>query len=182
MLFLLLSVQRCQTPHLICLEDITFSEDTVIINTSHILKTSKPGQHQTPFRFDSYKLNKNLCIVSMLREYLRRTNALRGTNKLMISTIKPHRAASKQTLCRWIKMILLKAGINESFKPHSTRPASSSMAKMCGIPLQIIMKSAWWANAKTFAKYYNKPISNNCNSSLQDIIKVFNSGQFSSPS
>lgn len=159
-LFLLLSSHRCQTLHLITLEDIAFSEGRLIIITPHLLKTSKPGQHQTHFSFDNYKPDKHLCIVSTVKEYLQRTKGLRNTNKLLISTIKPHGAASKQTICRWIKIIMHKAGVHQSFKPHSTRAAASLMAKMCGVPLQIIVKSAVWSNAKTFAYNYHKPLSN----------------------
>lgn len=44
-LFLLLTAQRCQTLHLIKLDDIEFSEDKVVIHTNHLLKQSKPGHH-----------------------------------------------------------------------------------------------------------------------------------------
>ena len=172
MLFLLLSAQRCQTLHLINLEDIKVSDGKLIINTPHLLKTSKPGQHQTPFSFISYKPDKQLCIVRTISEYLQRTKGIRNTDKLLVSTIKPHGAASKQTICRWIKLIMHKAGVHQSFKPHSTRAAASSMAKMCGVPLQAIIKSAGWSNAKTFAKYYHKPLSNQEEKSMQDILKI----------
>lgn len=174
MLFLLLSAQRCQTLHLICLEDINISDERLIINTPHLLKTSKPGRHQTPFLFDSFKSDKRLCIVSVISEYLQRTKDLRNTNKLLISTVKPHGAVSKQTICRWIKLIMHRAGVHKSFKPHSTRAAASSIAHMRGVPLQTIIESAGWSNAKTFAKYYDKPVSNTNGKSMQAIIDIAN--------
>ena len=76
----------------------------------------------------------------------------------MISTIKPHKAASQNTISRWVKLILSKAGIDRSFTTHSTRAAALSMAKLKGVPLQTIMRSAGWSNAKTFAKFYEKPL------------------------
>jgi len=89
----------------------------------------------------------------------------------MISTIRTHEAVSKQTIGRWIMLIMMKAGIHTSFKPHSTRrAAATSMANLRGVPMQQIVKTAGWANARTFAKYYNKPITNQCNSSLHDIM------------
>lgn len=159
MLFLLLTAQRCQTLHLICVDDVTLSNDMIVISTPHLLKTSRPGHHQKPFTFEYYKPNNNLCIGKCLQVYLDRTRGLRSTNKLMISTLKPHGPASKQTIARWIKLILQRAGVDDCFKPHSTRAASSSMASMCGIPLTLIVKSAGWKNVNTFAKYYQKPLT-----------------------
>jgi len=52
-----------------------------------------------------------------------------------------------------------KAGVHDCFKPHSTRAASSSMAHQRGLSLETIAKSAGWTGARTFAKYYNKPLS-----------------------
>ena len=44
------------------------------------------------------------------------------------------------------------------FKTQSTRSASTSAASHLGVNIQI-MKTAGWTNAKTFAKLYNKSIS-----------------------
>ncbi|XP_060600952.1 uncharacterized protein LOC132754353 [Ruditapes philippinarum] len=148
--------------------------ERLIINTPHLLKTSKPGRQQTPFLFDSFKSDKRLCIVSVISEYLQRTKDLRNTNKLLISTVKPHGAVSKQTICRWIKLIMHRAGVHKSFKPHSTRAAASSIAHMRGVPLQTIIESAGWSNAQTFAKYYDKPVSNTNGKSMQAIIDIAN--------
>lgn len=49
---------------------------------------------------------------------------------------------------------MLKAGIDSSFSPH----AAVSTAKLQGVPLQIIMKTAGWANASVFARFYDKPV------------------------
>jgi len=67
MLFLLLSGQRCQTLHLICLDDIIFEDNSVIITMPHLLKTSKPGRHQSPFTFHTFTPNATLCIVQTLK-------------------------------------------------------------------------------------------------------------------
>ena len=170
MLFLLLSGQRCQTLHLICLDDIIFEDNSVIITTPHLLKNSKPGRHQSSFTFHNYTPNATLCIVLTWREYVNRTKGLRTTDQLMISTIKLHGAVSKLTLGGWIKLIILKAGIHTSFKPHSTRASTTPMANLREVPMQQIVKTAGWTNARTFAKYYNKPITDQCNSSLNDIM------------
>lgn len=125
-LFLLLSAQRCQTLHLINKEDVTVEKDRVIIYPNHLLKQSKPGHHQNLIVLHAYKKDRKLCIVRIFSEYLRRTEALRTGEKLLISSIKPHKPVSKDTVSRWVKFIMLKAGIEANFKPHSTRAVAVS--------------------------------------------------------
>ena len=49
---------------------------------------------------------------------------------LIISYGKPHKPVSSETISRWIKDELSKAGVNTSvFKVHSCRSASSSKAR-----------------------------------------------------
>jgi hypothetical protein len=55
-------------------------------------------------------------------------------------------------------LTMMKAGLADTFKPHSTRSASTSNAFYKGIPLSDIIKTAGWSTAKTFAKYYQRQI------------------------
>ena len=158
MLFLLLSAQRCQTLHWIELSDIKLEKDKVSIAPNHILKQSKPGKHLDIIVLKAYGKDGNLCVVKTLSEYIERTRHLRNSNKLLISTMKPHSAVSKSTVSRWVKLVLQKAGIDPSFGPHSTRAASTSKAKLGGIPLETIMRTAGWSSASVFARFYEKPI------------------------
>ena len=157
-LFLLVSAQRCQTLHLIELSDIKITRDKVFIAPNHFLKQSKPGKHLEMMVFKAYTKDDKLCIVKTLSEYIDRTKYLRNSEKLLISTMKPHKAASKSTISRWVKMVLIRAGIDPCFGPHSTRAASSSKARLVGIPLKTIMKTAGWSNASVFARFYEKPV------------------------
>jgi integrase len=77
-----------------------------------------------------------------------------------VSFIKPHKAVSKCTISRWIKIWMRKAGIDMTvFTPHSTRGASTSPMERPGIPLKTIMQSAGWTNEHTFAGYfYSRPL------------------------
>ncbi|KAH0818718.1 hypothetical protein GEV33_004073 [Tenebrio molitor] len=52
---------------------------------------------------------------------------------LFLTTTKPHSAASKQTISRWVKDTLQMAGVDVAqFKPHSTRHASTSSWNLHG--------------------------------------------------
>ena len=64
-----------------------------------------------------------------------------------------------------------KARINNMFKPHSIRAACTSKAKKGGIPLQVIVKTAGWANAKVFSKHYDKPVKENSKTVQQGILE-----------
>ena len=161
MLFLLVTGQRCQTLHLINATDIETLEDRIIVHITDILKHSRPGFHLKPITLHRYDENDKICIVTTLKEYMERTQHLRNESKLLISTVKPHNSVSKQTISRWVKSIMSKAGIPDIFKPHSTRSASMSRAYYKGVPLKEVIKSAGWSNAKTFAKYYKRPIIHN---------------------
>lgn len=85
---------------------------------------------------------------------------LRGDEtQLLISFVRPHKVVSKDTIIRWIKSVLANSSIDTSqFGAHSTRAASTSAAKNCGLDMATIMKAAGWLNASTFALFYRKPI------------------------
>ena len=88
--------------------------------------------------------DKSLCVYSYLTEYLKRTQPLRGKEtQLFLSFTRPHKAISKETLSRWIRTVMSSAGIDvASFKPHSTRSASTSKAKAACIPMDEILRTA----------------------------------------
>lgn len=90
MLFLLLTAQRCQTLHLIEIQDIEVTKNSCTIHPTHLLKQSKPGHHLEPIVLQKYDKSPNQCIVRTLAEYVKRTEVLRGTEKkLLIRTQRP---------------------------------------------------------------------------------------------
>ncbi|CAB4011577.1 Tyrosine recombinase [Paramuricea clavata] len=50
------------------------------------------------------------------------------------------------------------AGIDTTFKAHSTRCAAVSKANVNGLHIDDILKTAGWSSEWTFAKFYNKSI------------------------
>lgn len=158
MLFLLITAQRCQTLHLIEMEDIEFKQDCCIVKTTHVLKQTRPGYHLKDIVLHAYH-NPKLCIVKTMQEYLARTEGFRATgNKLLVSTQKPHHGVSQATVSRWVKTLMIKAGIQKHYGVHSTRAAAASAAKQRGVPISTIIQTAGWANARTFERFYHKDI------------------------
>lgn len=96
-------------------------------------------------------------MVQLLKEDLRRTPSIRsGEEQLLLCCTKLNGAASKDTISRWIKTVMLKAGIGTSlFKPNSTRSTVTSAAN---ISIYEIMATAGWHSSFVFGKYYDKPV------------------------
>ncbi|KAK3098029.1 hypothetical protein FSP39_015477 [Pinctada imbricata] len=88
-----------------------------------------------------------------------RTKHIRKCDALLISFVKPHGEVSKDTIARWLKTVMQKAGIDISkFSAHSIRAASTSKAMQHNIPIEEILKTAGWSNSGNFAKFYQKQI------------------------
>lgn len=158
MLLALLSGQRIQTFHGLNLRDLFFDDDKLIIKVNFLLKTSKPGKHLQDIIIKAFLPNQKLCLLTVIKEYLKRTFPLRGNEqKLFISYVKPYKAVSKSTIGRWLCKVLTASGIDTSlFTAHSTRAASVSAAKKAAVPIQAILSAAGWQNSAVFAKFYDK--------------------------
>ena len=110
--------------------------------------------------FHAFPQNRNLCIVSILDEYLKRRALLTDIPQLIVTHRSPHQGASSDTIARWLKELLTLSGIDTSiFKAHSFRGASSSYAHKMSVPLQDIMSMGQWSQESTWTRFYNKTIS-----------------------
>ena len=159
LLCLLVSGQRGQTVHLFDLRNITWERDRVICRIADLLKTSTPKKHQSEIVLKTF-VDKRICVVHYLDMYKKRTEMLRGKEtRLFISVNKPHKGVSRDTIRRWTKQGLVRAGIDLNiFTPHSTRSASTSKAAK-SVGLKTILKTAGWRTASTFTKFYKKEVN-----------------------
>ncbi|XP_069121449.1 uncharacterized protein [Argopecten irradians] len=156
--------QRAQSLHSLDIRNITLTEHEVKLRFGEVLKTTRPGHHQCEIVLGKFS-ELNLCVAETLKTYLIKTELLRDNvtqNKLFLSYQKPHTAVSKATISRWIKVVLVKAGVDMTiFTPHSTRAASASAAFRANVPVQTILNTAGWSKESTFAKFYLKPVAKN---------------------
>ena len=158
MILALISAQQCQTLKALSLDSMSCVDDKYVFYFNNLLKTSRPGKHLEPLIVKQYVLDAKLCLFTLLTEYIRRTRTIRGNAKqLLLSFQKPFNVVSTDTISRWLKTVLKLAGIKE-FSGSSTRAASSSAASKASISVDAILEAAGWSNAKTFQKYYNKPL------------------------
>ncbi|KYM95322.1 hypothetical protein ALC62_14036, partial [Cyphomyrmex costatus] len=160
-LFALMTAQRMQTLASIRLSNVIMS-DSVVIKVPARLKTSGIGRSQPLLSFEPFLKRPELCIVSLIKFYLRISRDLRPEtcDFFFISVRAPYNAVSSQTLARWVKLELGAAGVDiGTFSAHSTRHASTSLAAIKGISLEEIRRTAGWTrSSETFAKFYNRPI------------------------
>ncbi|XP_011883838.1 PREDICTED: uncharacterized protein LOC105570987 [Vollenhovia emeryi] len=160
-LLVLASAQRVQTISLIKRANIHFGDPTIVKIPDRV-KTSGINRNQPYMSFPRFKDHPSLCIVTILHYYMDKTkHVLPGSSDALLLTYgKRIRAASSQTISRWVKQILFEGGIDTSvFSTHSTRHAASSSAARLGINIDEIRRSAGWShNSTTFAKFYNRPL------------------------
>ena len=159
MLLALSSAQRAQTLHVINVNNVSFADDLVEIPIFKLLKQTTARNRKFLIRLKPFKDQPSLCVIKCLRAYIEKTKVLRGNEEqLLISFVKPHKPVTTQTISRWLKLVLQKAGIDVKFKAHSTRAASVSKSKQNNVNIDEILKKAGWSNDKTFKRFYDKII------------------------
>ena len=123
-LLLLLSGQRWQSIHLLDIPNISYVHGGIKITIGDLLKTSKPGMHMFEINLPMFKQDVRIWVVTVLQCFSQRTSGIRhDVTRLFISTIKPHVGVGRDTISRWTKYMLCRAGINMSiFSAHSQAP------------------------------------------------------------
>ena len=142
-LLAILSGQKCQTLHCLSLEHMALTEHKCVFRINTLIKQSRSGKHLAPIELMGYGKNPSLCVLHTIKEYLCRTKNIRKMGKLFVSYLKPHGPVSKDTLARWIRDTLNRAGVDtELYGAHSTRSPSTSAVAARGTLIGIIMKVA----------------------------------------
>lgn len=159
-LLALTQASRAHSLSLISLEGLRKDQNCFYLQYCGLLKQSRKGKRNPLLIVKKYLPDEKLCVYRTLVEYIERTrNVRKSEQKLFISYLKPHRPVTSSTISRWIKSVLKYSGIDiQKFQSHSVRGASTSTAKMVGVPINDILKVAGWSNEQTFAAYYNKPV------------------------
>lgn len=159
-LILLASAQRGQIIPALTLDNMKITDNgfQFFLNNKD-LKQGRPGYKPEILNFERFHVKK-VCIARYLQEYLGKTSDLRGnTREIFITSKKPFKAISRDTVSRWVKSVMREAGLDvQVFKPGSTRAAASSKAMQDGVPLDEILARGGWSNASTFRKFYLKDI------------------------
>ena len=134
-----------------------YSSEGVTFQPTKLAKQSGPTKDVTDFCFARFPHNPKLCPVHTLQAYEVVTQGIRDDNKvtkLLLATIRPHKAVTSSTIAKWLKVIMERAGINTSiFKAHSVRSASVSTAAIAGITTADILEAADWTNQSVLQNF-----------------------------
>lgn len=164
-LTMLLAVTSAARAHEICFLDIRYlvkHHSGYIFSFGKLTKVANPKKPRPPIKFLHFVSNHNLCVCRCIDDYLIRSKLWRDSEtQLLLSFRNPHKSVATKTISRWITDVLKLSGIDTSvFTGHSTRSASTSKAKSCGVPTKEILKNGYWSNESVFQKTYSKEIVN----------------------
>ena len=162
MLVALTNAARVQTIHLLSVNSFTKFNSEFVFRFENVLKQSRPGFDYSVLRLKAYPPNRRLCVYTVLKEYLARTKDIRGKseNKLLLSYIRPYKAVTRDTISRWINLVMTRSGIDTNvYGSHSVRSASTSKAKLKMVPVTDILQKAGWSRQSTFTKFYDREIN-----------------------
>ena len=98
------------------------------------LKHTRPFHTQNELTLQLNKEEEKLCVVNCLKEYITKTEDIRNGN----INCSCHMS---NPVSRWMKAVLVQAGINH-FEPHSFRGAAASTMAKSGMTLEDILKKA----------------------------------------
>ena len=158
-LLLLVTGHRGQTIIALSLKGLVLEGEEAIFRLTKLTKSNRTGDCLSTIILHTYNNCPRICVVRALKMYVRRTKALRLSEQLLVSFIRPHGPISRDTLARWTVQTLDRAGVNTNiYGAHSTRGAVASGAKALGISVKAILKHAGWKTERAFAKHYNKKI------------------------
>lgn len=167
-LLALTTAHRVQTLSKISMENISMMSSKIIIKIPDLIKTSRVGSQQPLLTLPFFNESPEICPANTLVFYINKTKDLRKSGILFINPKKPHNSVSPQTLSRWIKCTLSDSGLDVSmFSAHSTRHAATSRAHALGVSIDEIRRTAGWSgSSETFARFYNRTITDYDASSL----------------
>ena len=154
----ILSGQRISTLADIKFNHVKVSGSQVFISIG-MVKQTRPGYSQQPITFQAFPDRPNLCVFNQINEYIKKTDSYRPTNQgFFLTTTKPFRSATKNTISNWIRYILKKCNLQE-FTPHSLRGAGTSAAVRNNLlPVDKVLSAAGWSRESTFQKFYAHPL------------------------
>ena len=159
MVIALVSAQRRQSIHLLNIDYMVKDDISYVFTIKEHIKQSRLGYTPPQIEFKTFSDNPNICIVATLNEYT--TAVHRGEyQQLLLSYVKLFKPVTVDTISRWLKLVLVQAGIDTTlFRAQTTHCAAVSKATVNGLHIDDILKTADWSSECTFAKFYNKSIT-----------------------
>ena len=115
-LFMILAGTRVNTLVHLKVTKMYITDTEVTFTFGEVLKHSQPNYKQKPLIFRVFT-SKDLCSVITLITYLEYRLPASGDPALFITTVKPQKKASKDSISWWIKLTILKQELILDFLP-----------------------------------------------------------------
>jgi Phage integrase family. len=111
-----------------------------------------------PIFIEPFNEDPALCPVFHMMRLDRKLEILRksGDTRFWLSSKKPHSPATVQTICKWLKSVIIDSGA-VSGSARDVRAAGATTAAQAGIDLARIMEAADWKRLSTFQGHYFRP-------------------------
>ena len=124
------------------------------------LGISKTELHHisTPIEIKPFSEDPQLCPVYHMVRLDKILDKVRpeGITDFWLSSRRPHKPVSTQTICKWLKQVIVESGAL-SGSARDVRSVGSSTAAQAGLDIGRIMQAADWRRVKTFQSHYFKP-------------------------
>ena len=163
LLLLIATMKRRSDIMLMRVDNYYFQPNAIVFPLLMYPKTYTISSKNDELRYivvKKFAENVNICPLSAISHYIRRTSPFRDSQSLFITTQSPYRSASAMTVRRWILTGLHQSGVYvQKYSASSTRHASSSKAFFVGVAVDEVMRRAGWSCVSSFVLHYNLPIN-----------------------
>jgi integrase len=157
-LFLLLMATGCRVDDALKMgKDFCWERNDFVIPYLVPRKCKVKGQWTRTQRLASYSGSGRICPINAILLYSTFAVNVQKADEPALFVSSTGTKAAKATLARWIRDLLLEAGIKAP--AGSCRSASTSTAYMRDIPIDQIMRSAGWSSSLMFFKHYHREMN-----------------------
>ena len=178
-LLTLASAKRRSEIHALSVDDnhLRFNADdsvTLTCEPGFLAKNQLPSVASSPFTIPSLSqtcgnadADRLLCPIRALKFYLQRVKAKRLGRKRLFLPLIGRGNISAASISRWIASVIRFAYASLSdaqlpmfhLRPHELRALSSSWAYANHIPLDDVLRAAFWRHSSTFSSFYLRSFS-----------------------
>ena len=157
-LLLLITGQQEQSIHLLNLDGMIMSLQSCSFELLHHIKTSKPNKSDSSIDICSYQPDNTLCPLPTLKEYLRKTEPLRGTGHCLSMSYSHIKESPGTLFLGGLNPDLNQQGLIPAYLQPIVPGQLRHPKRKRDVPLYVVLASAGWGLAATFYKFYHKPI------------------------
>ena len=133
----ILTAQRVSSVADFSLSHTHVLQDRVIFVPAKLGKHHRQGKKIRKVAIKAYPADPRVCAVETLTFYLKLRKQLADGDQLLITHRKPHRPASRDSVARWLRQMLILSGVNPGFfGAHSIEVLLRVLPKRPTSPLQ----------------------------------------------